>query len=777
MQNYRNLDWQEILEKIRSYASSEAAKDLVMQTQTCDSPERAEARMQEILQAKELILQGIRPSMVSLDLYSQWISRLKRKASLTNMEIRDVRSFCLEVLALKESCSPLNSPWAKKLSVNLMNAEEPLSAIDQIMDPSGDIRADASEKLFSLTQEKQKLSREVQHLMEKLVHDHQMENLLQDKFVTTREGRWVLPIRSGMQHFMPGVIHGSSHTKQTVYMEPEKLIPTNNRLRQIEVEIDEEIERLITELCLYLSSRTEDFINSRELMKEADATLAQAQFANMIKANACHFSNDKIDLIQLRNPILCLGQKAVVANSVKLDEKRILLLSGPNAGGKTVLLKSIGLTAIMARCGMPIPADESSELPFFKKILVGIGDEQSVDAELSTFAAHMQKLQEALTFSGPDSLILIDEICGSTDPEEGSALARSFIEKFSQNSVFAVITSHLGPLKSNWQADSQILNGSLEYSNKTGKPTYNFISGVAGDSLALQTAKRVGIDVQIINRAIELLSPQSRARLNALEELENMKASIGKLHEELRSAVHKANENKIKYDRLLAELEQQKEKQLERSLKKAENKVEEAIQKAQAAQTLERHRQLQEIKFNLPEIVKAKPTPLITTVTSAEDFAKRYPAGTKVYVPSISQDGVVQSTPNSKGEVMILSGSLRLLVRWQDLKPPEKPQNPTAQILRQTGNINVSLHDEDKTLDLRGKIVDEALSDLEICLDQSVHSQRDRIKIIHGHGTEALKKAIRTYLSRSVYVKKWQAASQEGGGDGVTWVELNFDRA
>lgn len=772
MQDLVVLDWTEILEKIRSHATSEAGREAIMKAGPLKNREEAYKSFQEIFSAGAVVNQGIRPYMQSLDLYSTWIARLKKNAVLKTLEIKDVRSFCLEALALKEALNSVDNEWANSIASTLFRAEEPLSAIDSIITPGGEIRSDASETLYRLYREKERLAREVQTTLDRLVKDHQMENVLQDKYVTTRDGRWVLPVRSGMQHHLPGVIHGSSQTKQTVFMEPEKVIPTNNRLRQIEVEIEDEIERLLTELSRYLSSKATEIETARQLMEECDVRFSQAQFAALIEAHAIEFSENSLELIDVRHPLLQLSGKKVVSNSVVLDgEKSILLLSGPNAGGKTVLLKSIGLAAQMARCGLPICASENSKLPFFTDVLIGIGDAQSVDEELSTFAAHLKILSRAATLKNRQNLILIDEICGSTDPEEGSALARSFIETFSNNDVFGIITSHLGPLKAGWE-ESRVLNGSLEYDAKTGRPTYQFIAGIPGDSLAIQTAKRVGVTPAIVQRAMDVLAPATRARLEGLEQIEQLKSDIAILQDHLKKETHKANETRKKYEGLLEQFNKDKEEWLQRTLKKAERKVEEAIAQAKVTETFKRHTALQEVKHKLPEIVKAKPVTQPGAPENAEEFAKKFPPGSKVWVPTLSADGIVQSTPNNKGEVLVLSGSVRLQLHWQDLKPAGKPQNPTAQLVRQSSPFAAAIADEDRTLDLRGKTVEDALSELELALDKAATSKEDRIKIIHGHGTEALKKAVRTYLSRSIYVKKWKAGSPEGGGDGITWVEL-----
>lgn len=771
----KNLDWNEILDKVRAFATSDRARDVIGETVSLRSAGEAEKSFYEIDCAAQIILGGVRPHMQSLDLFELWITRLSKKAVLKTLELKDIRHFCLETIALLETLKSQETAWAQDMAELLLKAEEPLSAIDNLMTPGGDIRMDASEKLFRLSKEKETLARQIQTHMDKLVHDNKVEHMLQEKYVTTREGRWVIPVKGGMQHFVSGIIHGSSQTKQTVYMEPETVIPMNNRLRQIEVEIDEEIERLLYEISTYLWTLAEPFEKSRQILVKCDILFAKAQLSTMLEARSCRFDDTKIDLRDLNHPLLKLSGKKIVANTVQMNaDKCILILSGPNAGGKTVLLKSIGLAAQMARCGLHICAGSESSLPFFKEIVTGIGDSQSVDEDLSTFAAHLKILDQASKLTGFHNLILVDEICGSTDPEEGSALARAFIEKYALNKVFGVITSHLSPLKMGWRPEDAILNGSLEYDTTLGRPTYQFLSGIPGESLALQTARRVGVSPEIVAAAVEKLTPEARARQNKMSELESLKKDIGVLQETLKEQTKKALRKQEEYENKLEEFEREKENKLSQALKKATSTVDEAIATAKAGSALDKHRQLQEIKYQLPEIVKAKPIQSTqpTPVQSAADFTKNFPPGSKIFVPSLNQDGVVQSTPNARGEVLVLSQSIRLQLQWSELKPPLKSGNPTSNLARRSGQAQVTFIDTDRTLDVRGKTVDEALSELEVILDRATEQNEDRLKVIHGHGTETLKKAVRTYLSRSVYVKKWKAGTSDTGGDGVTWVEL-----
>lgn len=784
----KNLDWSEIIERLKNFATSESARNELEQLQPLASHTLAEKSFYDVESATYVIQSGIRPHMESLDLFEPWASRLRKNAVLKTLELKDIRHFCLETIALKEALSEQLTAWAVDVSEQLMNANEPLSAIDHLMTASGEIRMDASEQLFRLSKEKDTLARQIQTQMDRLVSDYKMDHMLQEKYVTTREGRWVIPVKGGMQHFVPGVIHGSSQSKQTVFMEPEVVIPMNNRLRQIDVEIEDEIERLLIEISNYLSSQKNYFEKSKLILAKCDVLISKAQLTTLLGAEPCVFSAadapKEMHLKELFHPILKINGKKPIANTVHLtSEKSILMLSGPNAGGKTVLLKSIGLAAQMARCGLPICAEKNSILPFFDHIAASIGDSQSVDEDLSTFAAHLKALDAAMKLKGQNNLILIDEICGSTDPEEGSALARAFIETYAENKVFAVVTSHLSALKSGWKPDDVVINGSLEYDSKSGLPTYQFLHGIPGDSLALLTAKRVGINPAVLAKAHEYLSPLAKQKISSLEELENLKKDLSTLQNKYKKELKELDQQKSAFATKIKDFEKQKESELEKTILRASKKVDDEIATSKAANALDKHRKLQEIKYNMPEIVKSSTVENSLNQNpfqfkTADEFSDRFPPGSKIFVQALNQDGIIQSKPNAKGEILVLSQSIRLQVHYTELKPAQKSSNPTSQLVTRSGATNghasVAFMDEDRVIDLRGKSVDEALGELEDALDRASTNKEDRLKLIHGHGTEALKKAIRTYLSRSIYVKKWKAGSTDSGGDGVTWVELGL---
>ena len=519
-----NIDWKIILEKLAHLATSDLAREKLENLRPLKSPKEVLKSFSQIEEVMDLLEEGgRRPFMESLDLYGMWSQRLFKKAVLKSIELKDVRQFCVETIALKEALAAYSGSWINEVNAHLMDAKEPLSAIDHLMFPDGSLRTDASEKLYKGYREKSELNKKIQKILDRTVKDNQLELVIQDRYVTNRQGRWVLPIKSGMQRSFDGIIHASSQSQRTVFMEPSEVIPINNLLKQVESEIEDEIERLLSELSFYLYGLCHQFEVAQSLLLEGDILFAKARFSLKIKAKSCQLSQKSCQLINLRHPLLELNEDHVVPNTVSLEgNHRVLLLSGPNAGGKTVLLKSFGLVAQMVRCGLPIPAESGSKIPFFKEIFVDVGDAQSVGDHLSTFAAHLNLLNEAIKRAkGSDYLVLIDEICSSTDPDEGSALARSFIYQFAEQGCFAIITSHFGQLKKGWEKGCGVVNGSLEFSAGRG-PTYQFFMGVPGQSLAIQTAQNVGVDPGIIDRAMDFINPEYRkyqADLNNLEDL------------------------------------------------------------------------------------------------------------------------------------------------------------------------------------------------------------------------------------------------------------------
>lgn len=771
MSTLENLDWHRIVKHLSSFATSAEAQDHLSKTSPLANEELAQQQFQIIKEAILVLERGERPFMESLNVFPTWFLRLEKQAQLKAMELKDARLFFIEALTLQKILKNAPSEWTTQLSKHLFEVKEPLSAIDHLITPQAEIRTDASEKLYTLYNEKKNLTQKIQSSLDTLVKSHDKEYLLQDKFVTNREGRWVVPVKSGMRHDLPGIIHATSTSKQTVFMEPQSIVPLNNQLKHVESEIDDEIDRLLKEISHYLFNLIHDIQKSKTVLLEADIAFARAQFAITLEAHPVTFSDTEIVLTQVKHPLMIMNGEKIIPNSVRLTEKeRILLLSGPNAGGKTILLKCIGLAAQMARCGLPICADKGSQLPFFKNIIIAVGDTQSVDSQLSTFAGHLKALNQACILGGRDALVLIDEICGSTDPEEGSALARGFIHFYAKAKMFGIITSHLGPLKSGWSADSGIINGSMEYNRDTGTSTYHFIRGIPGQSLAFSTAKRIGIVAEVYKEAQNFLSPETRKRLETLNEIETAKEQIAVLRQELEIKTKDLEHEKQILKNKIIEFEKDRDKRLHQEILQLKSKIEAEIRVNNVDKIFNDHERRANIITDFPEIVKVHKEENYTL----ERFSKAFPPGSVVYVPKLQKDAIVQGHPNKQGDVPILAGSMRLMLAWDQLKPPKKAANPLSKRSFQT-QVYVDTIDKPDSLDVRGKNVNQAIEELEKFLDRCTLQRLDRVKVIHGHGSEALKKSIRSHLSRSTYVNRWTSSQESNGDDGVTLIFISLE--
>lgn len=773
MSNLETLDWPKITRHLSSFATSGEGQDLLLKTAPLDSEELAVENFKVIAEAQNLLALGERPFMESLDLYHSWFHRLEKQSQLKPLELKDIRLFFMEAMALKKVTKGANpGGWAQKIADDLMEIKGPLAAIEHLITPQAEIRMDASETLYRLHNEKKNQIQKIQSSLNHLVKSHENETILQDKFVTNREGRWVVPIKSGMRHEISGIIHATSASKQTVFMEPQEVVPLNNQLKKIEAEIEEEIEQLLNQISQYLYTQLTDIIFTRELMLECDVRFAQAQFSITLNAKPVKFSTENVELNNVRHPLMVINGEKVIPNTVRLTPKeRILLLSGPNAGGKTVLLKCFGLAAQMASCGLPICADETSTLPFFKTIIVAVGDSQSVDSQMSTFMGHLKTLNEACSAEGLHSLVLIDEICGSTDPEEGAALARGFINYYAKQGIYGIITSHLGPLKTGWSEDSGVVNGSMEYNRDTGTSTYHFIKGVPGQSLAFSTAKRVGIVKEVFEFAQKYLSPETRKRFETLDEIEKIKDQLNQVRDDLKIKIQETESEKLAFKKKLLEFEADREKLLRSEVKKVKDMLLEESKKSNVQKLFTDHERRSSILLDFPEVIKA---PNKDEDLTLEKFTKAFPPGSVVYSSSLQRDAIVQGQANKQGEVPILAGSMRLVVFWEDLKPPKKAANPLSKRTFQN-QVHVDLSDKGDTLDVRGKNVQTAIEELEKFLDKATTQRMDRVKVIHGHGSEALKKSIRSHLSRSVYVNRWSSSQETTGDDGTTLIHIALD--
>lgn len=770
----------EIFNTIQTYCKSIAGQDYVKNLKPLQDPHSAKTQVLRILEFKKLInREGFNFNLLGLDTGPNWLRKVKKNQTLQISELNDIRLFLEDIDDLRTLFQGYKDDYKtiQEFLARLLDPKDILSYIQVVISPSGEINSDASEDLYKLFQDKKNLNLQVQNLLKKIVKDKELENVLQDRFVTTREGRMVLPIISGMRHDFQGIIHDSSNSRQTVFMEPQEVVPVNNKISELELKIQAEIEKILREISHFIFLKFNDLEKSYIALVEIDALYALGFFASVADLSEFQWNeNNEINLPDLKHPLLKIELKdKVIGNTVELNSKnRILILSGPNAGGKTVLLKSIGLACQMATYGLPIASLNSASLPFIPHIFISLGDEQNLEENLSSFGGHLLKLNEAAQLKGFENLILIDEICGTTEAQEGSALARAFIEEFKDNKVFAVITSHLAPLRSHW--GEGVINGSMQYDAVTQAPSYTFIMGLAGESMALPTAKRYGVSQTLIDRALTHLSPEAQKKFSGLEEIENLKTRLVDLQKHYQTKLKDIEKREQKIAQEKAKLEEMKSISLAEDLNNYQKKIEELIKYEKIKSNFENKKNLESIKQQMPSIVKYKTED--STEITRDNFESKFPAGTAVFVKSLNRKGVVQSKINSKGEVTVLSESMRIQIPYTEILPASGiSSSPKTKIIPSnvnhiTGSSTVQ-DSTQKTVDLRGKSIDEALDLLDLELDQAVQRGILKLKIIHGHGDQdKLKKAVRTFLSRNTFIKSWLSGKAYNESDGVTIAEV-----
>ncbi len=765
----------DILFHIQKYSKTESGKENIKNLKPYLNSKDASKQCARVVEFKHLIVsEAFNFQLHGLDLAHGWLRKVKKNQLLQALDLNDIRLFLSDLDDIRNLF--IANKFVKSVSdltYRLFDPKDILSYINVVVSPAGEINSDASEDLYKFFQDKKSLNNQVQNLLKKIVKDQDLENVLQDRFVTTREGRMVLPVISGMRHDFQGIIHDSSNSKQTVFMEPKEVVPVNNKISELEIKIQTEIEKILREISHYIFLKFNELEKAFDALVEIDTLYALGFFAATADLSSFSWSDtNEIYLPDLKHPLLKIEIKDVVSNTVELNEKnRILILSGPNAGGKTVLLKSIGLACQMATYGMPICSLDSARLPFISNVFVSLGDEQNLEENLSSFGGHLVKLNEAAQLQGYHNLILVDEICGTTEAQEGSALARAFIEEFKSNQVFAVITSHLAPLKAHW--GEGVINGSMQYSPETQAPSYTFIMGLAGESMALPTAKRYGVSASIIDRALKHLTPEAQRKYSGLEEIENLRARLIDLQTQYQSKlkdIEKREQILLKEKAVVEELRHTK---LEEDLTEHQKRIEELIKYEKIKASFDNSKNLQAIKEQMPKIIKYKSDE--SGEINQDNFESKFPPGTSVFLKSLNRKGIVQGKINSKGEVPVLSESMRIQIHFTDILPSTGLTSPNKnKIIPTSSNSTLTANDlTQKTLDLRGLQIDEALDSLDIELDQAVQRGLLKLKIIHGHGDQdKLKKAIRTFLSRNTFIKSWLSGKAFNESDGVTVAEI-----
>ena len=647
-----------------------------------------------------------------------------------------------------------------------------------------EIADSASAELASIRRLIRATQAKVRDILQKIISSNQSK-YLQESIITIRANRYVVPVKSEHKNDIPGLVHDVSSTGSTFFIEPMGVVKANNELRELQTREQKEIDRILAELSAEAAAHKEDILQNYDLLVLLDCIFARAKLAARMDAGQPRLSDKGLSLAKARHPLL--DRKKAVANDLELGERfDTLVITGPNTGGKTVTLKTIGLLTLMAQCGLHIPAGADSTVRVFRRVLADIGDEQSIAQSLSTFSSHMTTIVGVLEQADEDTLVLMDELGAGTDPVEGAALAAAIIEQARRQGAKVAATTHYAELKHYAMTTPGVENASCEFNVETLAPTYRLIVGIPGKSNAFAISRRLGLPEEVVQRAAERLDAESVRFEDVLtqldeqrQEMEREKLRAAQLRLEMEQSAKTVEEHRKK-------LEQERAKVVD----KAQAEAREIIEQARAAsdqvfaelKDMRRRQQKQdnwqavndrraEARRLLNEAERGigakaeEELPPPTRPAVAGDTVELVSMGTKAQVISVNKDGSLQ----------LQAGILKITAKQDEVRVVEDSDSRAG---KQAGNI---IRRAERTLrttaassevDLRGMMVDEALASLDIFLDNALLGHLESVRIIHGKGTGAVRKAVREHLKHSRYVKSFRPGRYGEGEDGVTVAEL-----
>ena len=683
-------------------------------------------------------------------------------------------------------------PMLTGISESLPELSDLERVISGAISPAGEVLDNASPVLHNLRQEVRLAQSRLNEIMERNLRRLQRAEVVQEPLITQRNGRMVLLIKSEMRYRVPGIVHDVSDSGATVFVEPMPAIEVGNRWRESRLAEAREVERILRQLSGMVGLSGEDLLLTLDLMARLDLDIAKARYAEAMNAVAPWVDDQgvaerRLKLVRARHPLLT---GAVVPVSVDLDrDNGVMLITGPNAGGKTVTLKTVGLLALMAQSGLHIPAEEA-HFPRFDGVYADIGDQQSIQQSLSTFSSHITNLKGMMSRSTSNSLVLVDELGSSTDPEEGSALASAVLRYFQKIGSFVVATTHHRGVARFVQDQPGMVNASVDLDPTTLEPTYHVTLGLPGRSYALTIAARLGVPKEVIDDALASISPVERVTENLLQELQQERRVVDELRQEAEIATSEVLRKQRELDAQLADVESTKANLVEESRQELQGRLSEILGKlskaersldaaeirysADASANVRFRQEIQADRSDLRDVQRqlesADWSPIEVERIPWQQILKE---GDRVYIRGVSQAVEVISPADDQDRVEVLLGTMRAKIPVYQLERKAEGHNvPVPQgVHLDRAPRKESVKSSNAELDLRGMRVDEALSHVDEALNDAVLDGTGSIRMIHGKGTGALRRAVREYLGGHPLVMS--AEDGEGpGGDGVTVAEL-----
>ncbi len=786
----QHLEWDRVLARLADHCRGPVAADLAEGLEPCTGAALSD-RLDRVSEARALLDAKHSLPLSSAPNLDRALAMAARGAVLEGEELALIGNLVEASARTRRYLEGLEeqAPALWSVAAGLAALPDLGRALQDSFDEHGGVVDSASGELGHLRTRVTGLHESLKQKVHGLLSKPELDGLLQDQYYTIREDRYVLPIRSGHKRHVDGIVHGWSATGATVYIEPTEVMEANNRLLMAQAEVEREVRRILSELSRRVGGHAPELRASQTALATLDLAWAGGLLSAELKANRPQLAEDgPLQLKQARHPLLLLQGVKVIPNDIVLEpQHRVLVLTGPNTGGKTVALKTVGLCALMAHSGLHIPAKPGSAMPLLPGLFTDIGDEQSLERSRSTFSGHIANLLSILEGLNPGSMVLLDELVVGTDPVQGAALAQAILEGLATRGSLVIATTHYQNLKALPFEDQRFRNGAVGYDADRRTPTYHLRMDVPGSSSALDTARRLGLPGAMVSRAEALAGPQQQA----------LGAVIRKLEAELAAA--RAERKDAAAERLRLETarkaaETRAEKLQERLRKGIERERDAALQEArkvrETVRRLERGLKKPEQRSNPAFLQKerGRVERLIEDLVEARTDTARAAAGPapapaqlvvgqKVHVISLGNDAELLTLPDARGRCQVRAGILTATVKLADIRhgAPE----PEAEPKPRYGGADAPRSWEDatpqnprNTVDVRGRRAEEAVEAVGRFLDDLYARDEAVAFIIHGHGTGALKKQIRSWLKRSEYAREHRPGLREEGGDGVTAVLL-----
>ncbi len=790
--HYIALELDKVLTNLSSFASAADAKEMILALRPVSDLEAVERLMQQTVDAHMLMARFGAPSFGGLRNVNNALSRADAGSVLTMRELLDVAGLLRTIRGICEWRSS-NSGVACTLDVffdaltpNRYLEEKILNAIvseDEMSDNASPALADIRRKIRIA-------SSRVRDQLDKLIRSAHYQKFLREAIVTQRNGRYVVPVKIEHRKDVSGLVHDTSSSGATVFVEPAGVVEANNEIKLLQSKERDEIERILSELSAEAGSFYEGTKASYACALELDVIFAKAKLAYEMKASAPQLNDfGKINLRAARHPLI--DPRRVVATDVRLGEDfDTLIITGPNTGGKTVSIKTIGLLSLMAMCGLMLPVGDRSEISVFDHVLADIGDEQSIEQSLSTFSSHMTNIIDILGIADSRSLVLIDELGAGTDPVEGAALAMAILERLHEKGAKIAATTHYAELKKYALETPGIENGSCEFDVKSLRPTYRLLIGVPGRSNAFAISARLGMEEAVIDRAKQLVSDEETGFEHVIESLEQSRMEYETKRQEAEALQTQANAVRAEAQEYKDSIEALRAAELEKARQQAQHIIEQAKRSAYAltsqleelkkesaraqdkAELARRARQL--MKRSLGEFDEIT-NPVTASVDPDEDYVLPRPlkVGDTVLLIDIGKTGEVTALADKRGEIEVTAGILRMRTPLENLRLQDKPQpQKQSRTVPKKGGAEFKPEGGKADCDLRGMTVEDGIIELERHLDRCMRQGLSEITVIHGKGTGALRKGIQEYLRHCKYVKSYRLGTFGEGEAGVTIVTL-----